>query len=91
LSVQKIYKKVIREAKRLTNSMRISTSGNKSKAMWNLFKVELGKQKKETNNIEINVNGANIQDPKVIANVFNVYYTSTAHNILNSNLLPQKY
>jgi hypothetical protein len=69
--------------------MRISTSGNKSKAMWDLIKGKLGKQKKETRNIEINVNGANIQDPKVIANVFNDCYTSTAHNILNSNLLPK--
>jgi hypothetical protein len=32
------------------------------------------------------VNG---QDPKVIANVFNDYYTSIAHSILNSNLLPK--
>jgi hypothetical protein len=84
-----MYNKVIREAKRLTNSMRISTSGNKSKAVWDLIKEVLGKQKKETRNIEINVNGTNIQDPKVIANVFNDCYTSIAHNILNSNLLPK--
>jgi hypothetical protein len=35
------------------------------------------------------MNGANTQDPKVIANVFNDYYTSIAHNILSSNLLPK--
>jgi hypothetical protein len=72
---KKIYNKVISEAKKLTNSIRISTSGNKSKAMWDLIKEELGKDKKETRNIEINVIGTNIQDSKVIANVFNDYYT----------------
>jgi hypothetical protein len=51
--------------------MRIRTSGNKSKAMLDLIKEELGNQEKKENNIEINTGGANIQDPKAIANVFN--------------------
>lgn len=85
----KTYNKVISETKRITNDMRINTSGNKSKVMWDLIKEELRNQKKEIRNIELNVNGAKIQDPKVIANVFNDYYTSIAHNILSSNLLPR--
>jgi hypothetical protein len=83
------YNKVISEAKRITNNMRINTSRNKSKAMWELMKEEFSNQKKETRNIELNVNGINIQDPKVIANVFDDYYSSIAHNILSSNLLPR--
>jgi hypothetical protein len=35
-----------RYKKKLTNSIRISTSGNKSKAMWDLIKEELGNNKK---------------------------------------------
>jgi CCR4-NOT transcriptional regulation complex NOT5 subunit len=80
------YKTVISEAKKLSNNMRIRTSGNKSEAMWNLIKEELGNQRK-MKNIEINTNGANIQDPKTISNVFNEYYTSTAQNILSGNSL----
>ena len=84
---KKIYNRVISEAKKLSNNIQINTAGNKSKAMWDLIKQELGKHKKETRNIEINVNGTNTQDPKVIANVFNDYYTSIAHDILNRNPL----
>jgi glycine cleavage system H lipoate-binding protein len=61
--------------------MRISASENKSKAMWDLVKVELGNQKKATKNIEISENGANIQDAKTIANG----YTSIAKKILSNN------
>ncbi|MDR3131872.1 MAG: hypothetical protein LBU02_02130 [Rickettsiales bacterium] len=39
---KKVYNRVIRDAKRLSNSKRINTSGNKSKAMWDLIKEELG-------------------------------------------------
>jgi hypothetical protein len=44
--------------------MRIRSSENNSKAMWDLIKEELGKQRKITKNIELKVNGATIQDPK---------------------------
>jgi hypothetical protein len=44
---KKIYSKVIREAKKLTNNMLISSAKNKSKAMWDMVKVELGNKKKQ--------------------------------------------
>jgi hypothetical protein len=65
--------------------MRISSAENKSKAMWDIVKVELGNQKKAKENIEINENGKNIQNPRDIANVFNEYYTSVAKKILSNN------
>jgi hypothetical protein len=40
---------------------------NKSKAVWDLIKKELGKQNKVIRNIELSVNAINIRDPKVIA------------------------
>jgi hypothetical protein len=83
---KKIYNKVISEAKKLSNNIRIRTSGNKAKAMWNLIKEELGSQKKMIKNIEININGENTQDPKIIANAFNDY-TNIAQKILNDNSL----
>jgi hypothetical protein len=42
----KIYNKVISEAKRLANNMQMKRSGNKSEAMRDLIKEELGNQKK---------------------------------------------
>jgi hypothetical protein len=55
--------------------------------MWDLVKVELGNKKKATKNTEISENGANTQDQKAIANVFNEYYTSIAKKILSGNPL----
>jgi hypothetical protein len=46
--------------------------------MWDLIKEELGKQRKIPKNIDLKVNGATIQDPKVIDDVFNKYYTKIA-------------
>jgi hypothetical protein len=43
---KKIYNKFISEANKLSNNMRIRSSENKSKAMWDLIKEELGNQKK---------------------------------------------
>jgi hypothetical protein len=64
--------------------MQINKSTNRSKAMWDLINEELGNQKNETGNIELN--SAHRHDPKVVASVFNCYYTSIAHSILSSNL-----
>ncbi|PNF26089.1 hypothetical protein B7P43_G04923 [Cryptotermes secundus] len=86
---KKIYNKVISEAKKLHNNMRIRSSGNKSKAMWDLIKEELGNQQKVPKNIEIEVTGTAIQDPKEIANVFNDYYTNIAQHIRSNNPIAQ--
>jgi hypothetical protein len=51
---KKIYIKVICEAKKLNNIIR--SSGNKSKAMWDLIKEELGGQRNIPKNIELKVN-----------------------------------
>ncbi|PNF33292.1 hypothetical protein B7P43_G10125 [Cryptotermes secundus] len=79
---KKIYNKVISEAKKSSNNMRLRTAVNKSGVMWDLIREELGNQKKIKKNFEINTGGVNTQDPKVIANVFNEYYTSIAQKIL---------
>jgi hypothetical protein len=69
--------------------MRIRTSENKAKAIWDLIKEELGAQAKTFKNIEINMNGSNIRDPETtsIANVFNDYYASIAQKILDDKPL----
>jgi hypothetical protein len=84
---KKIYNKVISEAKKLTNNIQIRTSENKSRAMWDIVKVELGNQRKIAKNIKISQNGVNIQDPKAIANVFNEYYTNVAKKTISENLV----
>ncbi|PNF35448.1 hypothetical protein B7P43_G04120 [Cryptotermes secundus] len=84
---KKIYNKVISEAKKLTNNIQIRSSENKSRAMWDIVKAELGNQRKTAKNIEINVNGVHIQDPKTTANLFNEYYTNVAKEMISKNLI----
>jgi hypothetical protein len=50
---KKIYNKVLCEAKKLNNNVRIRSSGNKSKAMWELVKEELVEQRKTPKNIQL--------------------------------------
>ena len=84
---KKIYNKVISEAKKLTNNIQIRSSENISRAMWDTVKAELGNQRKTAKNIEINVNGVHIQDPKTTANLFNEYYTNVAKEMISKNLI----
>jgi hypothetical protein len=88
---KKIYNKVLCEAKELNNSMRIRSSGNKSKAMWELVKEELGEQWKTPKNIQLKIDGTMIQNPTDIANAFNEYYTNIAQQILNGNTSSKNY
>jgi hypothetical protein len=79
----------MREAKKLTNTMRMRASGNKVKTMWDLIKEEIGTQMKTSKNTEISKNGSIIQDPETITNGFNDYYASIAQKILEDNPLPK--
>jgi hypothetical protein len=88
---KKIYNKVLCEAKKLNNNTRIRSSGNKSKAMWELVKEELGEQRKTPKNIQLKIDGTTIQNPTDIANVFNEYYTNIARQILNGNTSSKNY
>jgi replicative DNA helicase len=73
--------------KSLHNNIQIRSSENKSRATWDIVKVELGNQKKTSKKIKISVNGVNIQDPKATANVFNEYYTNVAKKMISKNLV----
>jgi hypothetical protein len=59
--------------------------------MWDLIKEELGEQRKITKNIELKVNGATIQDPKAIADVFNEHYTNIGRHLLSGSPSPKNY
>jgi hypothetical protein len=85
---KKVYNKVIGKAKKLHNNVGIKASRNKSRAMWDLIKGELSKQKNVMTNTEISVNAAKIQDSETIDKVFNEYYAGTVQNILCGSPLP---
>lgn len=77
---KRIYYKTIREAKRQFNDKYIKQAENKSKALWEIAKREIGKQKPYSN-LKINDGDKLITDPFEISNIFNDYYTNIARNI----------
>ena len=81
---KRIYNKVIREAKRHRYDNYINQAENKSKALWEIAKEELG-QRKQSKNLVISKDGKILSDAYDIANVFNDHYTNLADNLLYGN------
>jgi hypothetical protein len=79
---RKIFKKVVKAAKKITNDRFISKSKCKSKASWRVIKDETGLIKNNNHSIkEIINNGTSIQDPNLIAESFNLFYPNTRKHI----------
>ena len=90
-----LKKKVIFEAKRMSNAEYILRSDNKNKAVWDAVNRETGRTKnKITNNrpTEIKIDEHNFTD-LCIANIFNDYFSDVANKFLSSSPTPptQKY
>lgn len=79
---EKIYKKLIAEAKKLYNSKIINLSLNKSKQMWKLIKNEI-KQGDNHINLSIKIRDNLINNPKLIANEFNKFFSTIPHTLIN--------
>ena len=58
--------------------------GNKSKAMWDVIRGELGKRE-ENNCLEINDGNQILTDPKEIGELFNNFYTNIAQKLINNS------
>jgi len=76
--------KVIREAKRMTFSTRISKSHNKTKTTWNIINELLGKQNSFNNIQQLTVEGTHYTNQQHIAEEFNKYF-STIVDTINFN------
>lgn len=73
---RKIYKRVLKEAKRKDNDRFILTAQNKTKATWQVIDRETGKDTPVGRKIELNSGKDRILHPQVIADLFNTYPTS---------------
>ncbi|XP_054263804.1 uncharacterized protein LOC128987119 isoform X1 [Macrosteles quadrilineatus] len=72
---RRIFRKVVRAAKRKANDDFIKRSKCKSRASWRVIKNELGMIQKNNNDIkEILIDGKTINNPIVIPNYFNNHY-----------------
>jgi len=87
---KRVYNKVLRAAKRLSNREFIKESENKSKAVWNVVNMETGRKKEvKKQNIHIRdpSNESTLEtDPRKVATLLNEYYTNIAVNLNQRNV-----
>jgi hypothetical protein len=74
---RKIYRRVIKEAKRMENNSYIDSAKNKSKVACHVINKELGKSSINNKNIELKLGKNKISNPRVIAELFNSYFVET--------------
>jgi len=95
----KILGKIIKEAKRMTVSKRISKSNNKPKTTWNLINDLLGKQHSTQDILKLTIDGNHVTKQHSIANALNKYFLTIIdktkfHSLGNTkpdNLTPYSY
>jgi hypothetical protein len=80
----KILTQVIREAKRMHYNKQILESNNKAKAVWKIVKKETGKHSTEEVTPSIKINDNAIQNPKLLANTFNIYFLTIIERMNNN-------
>lgn len=79
---EKIYKKLILEAKKLYNTKLINKTPNKNKQMWKLIKSEI-MVGDHHHNLNIKIKNNNITNPIEVANEFNKFFTTIPHKLIN--------
>jgi hypothetical protein len=77
----KILKSTIEASKRKYYDNLISISTNKSKTTWNIVRTITNKRDSQNKITSMNINSHLIQDPDIIANSFNSFFSSVAQNL----------
>lgn len=79
---KKVYRRVLKQAKKLSNDLLIQNSQNKSKTVWNIIKTESGSKRPSHQNLQlIHQNGTVINSAIDTANYINEYFCNIARQI----------
>jgi hypothetical protein len=70
-----VYRKILKEAKRMELEKQVAVAINKPKRMWNIINNEIGNTKPTMDNIEIKYGLNVITNPQSIADKFNSHFT----------------
>lgn len=88
-NIKKEYSKALRDGKRNMNINRIHSSDNKSKAAWNVIKMNMNggqtSKSKEDDALTLLHDGKSITSFNELSNIFNNYYKNAAQIALNLN------
>jgi hypothetical protein len=71
---QRVYRKVLKEGKRMELEKLVASAINKRKKMWNKMNNEIGNTKNLMDNIEIKYGSDLLTNPQLIANKFNSHF-----------------
>jgi hypothetical protein len=71
---QTVYRKVLKEAKRMELEKLVASAINKPKRMWNIINNEIGNTKNLMDNIEIKYGSDLPTNPQLIADKFNSHF-----------------
>ena len=82
---RKIYRRVIKEAKRREYNRYINSAKNKSKVSWHVINKELGKLSTNNQNIELKWGKNIISNPGVIVELFNSYFVEIVEKLADKN------
>jgi len=81
-----VLRRIIKEAKRLHCNNLIKRSANQIKAKWNTIRENTGKTKKPNKNPEIKLETGIIVNGKILAYIFNDYFSKTIKNLNINNI-----
>ncbi|KAF9824521.1 hypothetical protein SFRURICE_001405 [Spodoptera frugiperda] len=82
---EKILKKLVNTSKKLQYINKIKTSSNKVKTMWSIINERTNKKpKKVHDNIKLQIDNAEVTEPKQVANIFNNFFASIGENSSSS-------
>ena len=77
-----IYNTVIRNAKKLFYEKELLMAQSNLKKTWSILKNAINKPSTKSSNIEsLNIDGATVNDPNVLANELNIFFSSVASKI----------
>jgi hypothetical protein len=79
----KILISTVQLAKKLYYNKLISQSSNKTKTAWNFIKSLTNKRPSSKEELMLNIEGKQIQNPQILADTFNNYFSEVDESVIN--------
>ena len=84
---QRIYKRVLREAKKRVNDRYVRESVDRTKVIWRLINREIGKAPENEQNLELRIGKKIISNPNDITDKLNTHIIRTVEELVGKKLM----
>jgi hypothetical protein len=82
----KIYKKVLKQAKKRDHDRYVTEAPNKTKAKWQLINKQIGKTQEDDNKFELRVGKILITNPSEITEILNGDFTNIMTELIKNRI-----